>query len=67
VQGELVTVLVVEDDDPVRALVKEALSEGGFQSVVVPSGEEAIALFQRDANKYRALVTDKRSPSRGAR
>lgn len=35
-----------------------ALMEGGFESEIVASGEEAITLLQGDPTKYRALLTD---------
>jgi len=52
-----VTILVVEDDQLIQALVEEALSDGGFESSIVASGEEAITLLNGDS-KYRAVVTD---------
>lgn len=45
-QGPLLLVLVVEDDHFIKELVKEALSEGGFESKIVSSGEEAVALLR---------------------
>jgi CheY-like chemotaxis protein len=41
-----------------REAISKALSDGGFQSEITSSGEEAVALLQDDKNKYRALVTD---------
>ena len=58
-QGEaLVIVLVVEDDQLIQGMVEEALTEGGFQSSIAATGEEAVTLLQSDREKYRALVTD---------
>ncbi|QDF36825.2 response regulator [Bradyrhizobium symbiodeficiens] len=51
-------ILVVEDDFLIQDLVQGALSEGGFESEVASSGEEAVTLLQGDENNYRALVTD---------
>jgi DNA-binding response OmpR family regulator len=53
-----VMVLVVEDDQLIQAMVDEALSEGGFQSTITASGEEAITLLSGDKHKFRAVVTD---------
>ncbi|MCC8941674.1 response regulator [Bradyrhizobium sp. Arg68] len=50
-------ILVVEDDYLNAEMVREALSDGGFQTEVVTSGQEALALLD-DNHKYRALVTD---------
>ena len=51
-------ILVVEDDPPIQFVVEDALSEGGFQSAIAPSGEEAVTLLQGNKGKYRALVAD---------
>ncbi|WJR81909.1 response regulator [Bradyrhizobium sp. NP1] len=50
--------MVVEDDDPVQNVVEDALAEGGFESAIAASGEEAVTLLRSGAVKYRALVTD---------
>ena len=55
---ELPTILVVEDDQLVQGLVEDTLSDGGFDTVIAASGEEALTLLQGDKGKYRALVTD---------
>lgn len=55
---DVVVILVVEDDQLVRSLVEETLSDGGFEPAVATSGEEAVALLKVDKDKYRALVTD---------
>ena len=49
-------ILVVED--LLQAVVEEALSEGGFQIIIAPSGEKAMELLDTSGEKYRALVTD---------
>ena len=50
--NDAVTILVVEDDQLIQAMVEEALSEGGFASALTASGEEAITLLQDDKSKY---------------
>lgn len=57
-QGELVVVLVVEDDSLIQDMIGDALSEGGFKVDIVGTGEEAVELLQRDKDTYRALLTD---------
>jgi CheY-like chemotaxis protein len=52
------TILVVEDDQLIQALVEDALSDGGFQSAISASGEEAITLLRGETSQYRAVVTD---------
>jgi len=54
----VITILLVEDDELVRAMVEDALSEGGFETGCTASGEDAIALLRENKSQYRALVTD---------
>jgi DNA-binding response OmpR family regulator len=51
-------ILIVEDDDAIQAVVEEALSEGGFETAIAASGEEAVTLLKGHKGKYRVLVTD---------
>jgi DNA-binding response OmpR family regulator len=55
---DVVTILVIEDDQLIQAMVQEALSEGGFEATVTASGEEAVALLHANKSQYRAVVTD---------
>jgi len=56
--GDAVKILVVEDDQLIQALIEDALSDGGFESAMMTSGEEATALLQGNSSHYRAVVTD---------
>ena len=40
--NQLLLVLVVEDDFLIQDFVNEALTQGGFQTEITPSAEEAI-------------------------
>jgi DNA-binding response OmpR family regulator len=51
-------ILVVEDDPPIQVVVEDALTDGGFEPAIAPSGEEAVTLLKGRRGKYRALVTD---------
>jgi CheY-like chemotaxis protein len=62
--NELPAILVVEDDQDIQTLVEEALTDGGFESGIATSGEEAVARLKSDEVKYRALVTDINLPGR---
>jgi CheY-like chemotaxis protein len=55
---ELPIILVVEDDQLIQSLVEETLGNGGFETAIAASGEEALSLLQDHKGKYRALVTD---------
>jgi DNA-binding NtrC family response regulator len=51
-------ILVIEDDETIQSVVEDALTEGGFEPAIAPSGEEAVTLLKGRIGKYRALVTD---------
>jgi CheY-like chemotaxis protein len=51
-------ILVVEDDQTIQSLVEAVLSDGGFESSIAASGEEAVTLLRENGSHYRALVTD---------
>lgn len=57
-QSAVVVILVVEDEAPIQELVDHILSDGGFETELTASGEEAITLLQGDKARYRALLTD---------
>jgi DNA-binding response OmpR family regulator len=56
--GDLLVILVIEDDEAIQSLVGEALSDGGFEPAIAASGEEAVTLLMGGQTKYSALVTD---------
>jgi DNA-binding response OmpR family regulator len=51
-------VLIVEDDELIQGIVEDALKEGGFETAIAPSAEEAVTLLRGRLMDYRALVTD---------
>jgi CheY-like chemotaxis protein len=55
---ELLFILVVEDDQAIQGFLEEALSDGGFETAIACSGEQATVLLEENEGKYRALVTD---------
>jgi CheY-like chemotaxis protein len=55
---ELPIILLVEDDHLIQGLVEETLRDGGFDTAIAASGEEALTLLQGHTGEYRALVTD---------
>ncbi len=54
------TVLVVEDEESLRNLLEESLTEGGFFIEAASSGEEAIRLIEK--RKYDAVISDIKMP-----
>ena len=55
---DLPVILVVEDDEQIQTVVEDALTEGGFEPAIAPSGEEAVTLLRGNKGSYRALVAD---------
>jgi len=55
---ELPVILVIEDEYALQGIVEDALTEGGFATNIVSSGEEALTLFNGGLKNYKALVTD---------
>ena len=56
--SELPVILVIEDEYPLQGIVEEALTDGGFATDILSSGEEALTLFKGGLKNYVALVTD---------
>jgi CheY-like chemotaxis protein len=50
--------MVVEDDSTLQSLIGETLTDGGFDTAISASGDEAVTLLKGNKGKYRALVTD---------
>jgi hypothetical protein len=44
--------------DALQGLIEDALRDGGFETAILSSGEEALTLFRGRVADYRALVTD---------
>jgi CheY-like chemotaxis protein len=53
-----VIVLIVEDDEIVQSIAEDALKDGGFDTAIAASAEEAVNLLQSKIVDYRALVID---------
>ncbi|WGD56498.1 response regulator [Bradyrhizobium sp. CB1650] len=51
-------ILVVEVDETIQELVRDALTEGGYQPAMATSAHEAVTLLQSGQADYRALVID---------
>jgi two-component system, cell cycle sensor histidine kinase and response regulator CckA len=66
VQRGTETVLVAEDNDEVRTLVKEILIEWGYSVIMARDGEEAVKLF-RSHQGISLLILDSVMPKRNGR
>ncbi len=52
------TILLVEDEDAVRKLVKRMLEKGGYTVFQARSGAEALSICESHQNKINLLITD---------
>ena len=51
-------VLLVEDEEPVRLLTKRVLERAGYDVVTAADAEEALHIFERDADRIGLVLTD---------
>ena len=51
-------ILIVDDEPMIRSMMDTALSSMGYSVTGAGSVEEAIELFESDASRFDALVTD---------
>jgi CheY-like chemotaxis protein len=61
------TILVVEDDESVRSLVKEVLADAGYQVLEAASGAAALSICARHENPIHLLLTDVVMPEMSGR
>ncbi len=57
-RGGTETILVVEDEPPVRDLVCKILKERGYQVLVAATGVEALKVWDKHRNEIELLLTD---------
>ncbi len=50
--------LVAEDEEPVRHVLRDILIEGGYRVELAENGEEALRLFEKDPQAYAAALLD---------
>ena len=61
------TILLVEDEDQVRAFARTALSRQGYQVLEAEQGEQALTLCEQHAGSIHLLLTDVVMPRMGGR
>lgn len=59
------TILVAEDDETIRNLVKRILTRAGYEVLTAVDGEEAIRLFESNASRVDLLLFDAVMPRLG--
>jgi signal transduction histidine kinase/ActR/RegA family two-component response regulator len=62
-RGEGQRVLIVDDEAALVALGEEALAALGYEPVGYTSSEEALQAFERDPQRFDALLTDETMPT----
>jgi CheY-like chemotaxis protein len=53
-----VLVLIAEDEAEIRSILQITFEEGGFDAVLVATGEEALEALDAQGDELRAVVTD---------
>jgi len=61
------TVMVVEDDEAVRKLVRDTLEKQGYRLLVAASGPEALSIAERFDSPIELLITDMVMPQMSGR
>ncbi len=61
-RGNGETVLVVDDEAPIRAMTRDALESQGYRVLEAADGAEAIATYAANANDVVVVVTDLMMP-----
>ena len=59
------TILLVEDDDSVRAMISEALESQGYEVLAAANGREALTEFEDSGDAVSLIVTDVVMPEMG--
>lgn len=63
----LATILVVEDEAGIRALVRKILRRQGYEVLEAANGEDALALCREQGSRVELLITDVLMPHMGGR
>jgi CheY-like chemotaxis protein len=61
------TILIVDDEDIVRALTRRILEEVGYEIIEARNGIEALSIFEMPGCKIDLLITDVIMPQMGGR
>lgn len=59
-QGDKIQILIVDDEESMRILLTDILTESGYQVKAVPSGEKALVEIKKE--NYDIVITDLKMP-----
>jgi len=59
-----ILVFIVEDEEAIRQLLEDALTEGGFEVALASTGDEAMAMLEAKGADFSALITDINLPGK---
>ena len=59
------TILIVEDQQPVRSVARKILENAGYQVIEAANGQEALSILQRRAMEIGLVLTDMVMPAMG--
>jgi PAS domain S-box-containing protein len=66
-EGGIETILVAEDSEDVRGLIKTALEDKGYEVIEACDGEEAIRLFNENQDKIKLTLLDVIMPKKNGK
>ena len=52
------TILVVDDEEAVRTVIREILESCGYQVLEANNGHEAMSLYEKEGEKINLVITD---------
>ena len=61
------TILIAEDERPIRRLVATVLQQAGFETIEAADGQEALELFAKNSHAVALVITDVVMPRMGGR
>lgn len=56
------TILVVDDEQPIRELLAAILRRAGYRVLLAANGCEAVSIFEKQAGQIDLIITDVRMP-----
>ncbi|MBF0528466.1 MAG: PAS domain S-box protein [Deltaproteobacteria bacterium] len=65
IQGGTETILLVDDEEPIRDFAKQVLLKFGYKVLTASSGEEALGIYLRKQNEIDLVIMDIGMPGMG--